>query len=316
MQMRLKISHTTEYAYDEPVPYSLQRLRLTPTDGPTQKVLNWAVTVDGARIETGYADQFGNRVELVSVEGAEHTIRITASGEVETQDRSGVFGPHLGFCPLWLFLRDTPLTTAGPLVQALTQELHGDNELAKMHALMEVIHRRVAYMPGTTTIQTTAEGALAAGAGVCQDHAHIFISAARLARIPTRYVSGYLLMENQTEQVATHAWAEAFIPGLGWVGFDPANKVCPDERYVRVASGLCYRDCAPVSGMRIGPAGETLNVSLTVAPSHSQSQVQSQSSGLGGQRQELHGDEAERDEPQKDGQQKQQSSQQQGQGQN
>jgi len=274
--MRLKISHTTEYLYDEPVPYSLQRLRLTPIDGPGQKVLNWAITVDGAKIEAGYADQYGNRTELVSVEGAEHTIRIVASGEVETEDRAGVYGPHQGFCPLWLFLRETARTKPGKLIRELARNLKGDSELAEMHALMEEIHETVAYTPGTTNTETTAEEALAAKTGVCQDHAHIFISAALLLDIPARYVSGYLLMENTTEQVATHAWAEAHLPGLGWVGFDAANKICPDDRYVRIASGLCYRDCTPVSGMRIGPAGENLKVSLTVTAGHKQSQSQGQ----------------------------------------
>ncbi|WP_117193505.1 transglutaminase family protein [Rhizobium terrae] len=276
--MRLKISHTTEYLYDEPVPYSLQRLRLTPVDGPGQKVLNWAVTVDGAKVEAGYADQFGNRVELVSVEGAEHMIRITASGEVETQDRTGVFGPHQGFCPLWLFLRETPRTKPGKLVRELARGVKGDSELAQMHALMEAVHEAVAYTPGTTSTETTAEEALEARTGVCQDHAHVFISAARLMDIPARYISGYLLMEGTTDQVATHAWAEVHLPGLGWVGFDAANKICPDDRYVRIASGLCYRDCAPVSGMRIGPSGENvgenLKVSLTVSAGQTQSQGQ------------------------------------------
>ena len=274
--MRLKISHTTEYEYDEPVPYSLQRLRLTPLNGPGQKVLNWVVGVDGAKVEAGYADQYGNRVELVSTEGTEKTIRITASGEVETQDRAGVFGAHQGFCPLWLFLRETPLTAPGDLVSELAKSLTGDTELARMHTLMEAIHKRVDYIPGTTTTETTAEEALAAKTGVCQDHTHIFLATARMLGIPARYVSGYLLMDGQSEQVATHAWAETHLPGLGWVGFDAANDVCPDERYVRIATGLSYTDCVPVSGMRIGLAAEHLTVSLTVAPSQTQSQTQSQ----------------------------------------
>jgi transglutaminase-like putative cysteine protease len=274
--MRLKIAHTTEYLYDEPVPYSLQRLRLTPTDGPGQKVINWSITVDGAKIEAGYADQFGNRVELVSTEGTEHMIRIVASGEVETLDRAGVFGPHQGFCPLWLFLRDTALTKPGKLIRELARSLKGDSELAKMHALMEAIHETVAYTPGSTGTETTAEQALEARTGVCQDHTHIFISAARVLDIPARYISGYLLMEGTTDQAATHAWAEVHLPGLGWVGFDASNKICPNDSYVRVASGLCYRNCAPVSGMRLGPAGEDLKVSLTVAASQGQSQTQSQ----------------------------------------
>ncbi len=272
--MRLKISHTTEYVYDAPVAYSLLRMRLTPTDGPMQKVLNWSLTVDGAKVEAGYADQFGNRLELVSVEGSEHTISITASGEVETQDRAGVFGPHQGYCPLWLFLRETPLTAPGVHIRELAASIRGDSELAQMHALMETLHETVVYTPGTTDAETAAERALEAKTGVCQDHAHIFISAARLLNIPARYVSGYLLMEGVTEQVATHAWAEVHLPGLGWVGFDAANNICPNDRYVRLACGLSYRDCAPVSGMRLGPAGENLKVSLRVAPGETQSQDQ------------------------------------------
>ncbi|MCF6367532.1 transglutaminase family protein [Rhizobium halophilum] len=273
--MRLNITHTTEYAYDRPVVYALQRLRLTPTNGPTQTVLDWELTVDGAKVETGYTDQYGNRVELVSVEGPEHTIKIVARGEVETLDAAGVFGPHQGFCPLWLFLRDTPRTHAGRLVRGIARSLPADNDLTRMHAMMNVIHQEVAYMPGTTDIATTAEEALEAKCGVCQDHAHIFISAARSLGIPARYVSGYLLMEDVAEQVATHAWAEAYLPGLGWVGFDAANNICPDERYIRIASGLCYRDAAPISGMRIGPAAENLHVAVRVQPSASQQQSQS-----------------------------------------
>jgi transglutaminase-like putative cysteine protease len=274
--MRLKISHTTVYEYDEPVPYSLQRLRLTPTDGPTQKVLSWTVSVDGAKVEAGYADQYGNHVELVSAEATQKSIRIVAAGEVETQDKAGVFGPHIGFCPLWLFLRDTPLTTAGPLVTGLVETLEADNDLARMHALMDAIHATVAYIPGTTTTESNVEDVLAAGTGVCQDHAHVFISAARLMGIPARYVSGYLLMEGQEEQTATHAWAEAHLGGLGWVGFDAANDTCPDARYVRIAAGLSYTDCAPVSGLRLGPANEDLTVSLSVKPSENQGQSQTQ----------------------------------------
>ncbi|MDP9838994.1 transglutaminase-like putative cysteine protease [Neorhizobium huautlense] len=272
--MRLKITHTTEYLYDAPVPYSLQRLRLTPVDTPAQKVLSWQITVEGASVEAGYADQYGNRTELVSTEGEAHTIRIIASGEVETSDKAGVFGPHQGFCPLWLFLRETDRTKPGKLTRELARSLTGDNTLAKMHALMEAIHATVAYTPGSTDTETTAEQALEAKTGVCQDHAHIFITAARLADIPARYVSGYLLMEGQTEQVATHAWGEVHLPGLGWVGFDAANNICPDTRYVRIACGLDYADAAPISGMRLGSAGEDLKVSLTVEGDHTQTQSQ------------------------------------------
>ena len=117
---------------------------------------------------------------------------------------------------------------------------------------------------GTTDAATPAEEALARGSGVCQDHAHIFIAAARAMNFPARYISGYLYMEETNDQVAGHAWAEAHVEGLGWVGFDPANTMSPDERYVRLATGRDYRDARPVSGIRLGQAEEQLAVSVTV----------------------------------------------------
>ncbi|QLF68311.1 transglutaminase family protein [Peteryoungia desertarenae] len=273
--MHLQISHTTEYRYDDPVQYSLQRLRLTPLTGPGQTVKTWNIAVDGAHVEAGFADQFGNQTHLVSTEGDSHTVRIVATGEVETEDRAGVYGAHIGFVPLWLYLRETPLTKAGKMTRELVKGLVGDTELARMHDLMGKLNAAIAYTPGATGVETTCEQALEAGSGVCQDHTHAFLAAARLSNLPARYVSGYLMMEDQPNQTATHAWAEVHVAGLGWVGFDAANNLCPDARYVRIASGLCYTDAAPVSGMRIGLAGEKLDVSIVVAPA-GQSQSQSQ----------------------------------------
>ena len=105
---------------------------------------------------------------------------------------------------------------------------------------------------------------MAIGNGVCQDHAHIFIAAARLAGIPARYVSGYLMINDQVSQDASHAWAEVHVDDLGWVGFDVSNGVSPDERYVRIAIGRDARDASPISGFRLGIADESMSVSLQV----------------------------------------------------
>ena len=274
--MRLRIGHVTEYHYDQPLQFSLQRLRLTPRSHAGQTVVGWNVAVEGAHIEVEYDDQFGNHVNLVSSEGHQSVTRIVATGEVETEDRNGITGPHAGFCPLWLFRRETALTTAGKLVGDLARRLPQGADIERMHGLMEAIRKRVEYKPGATGTETTAEEALQHGAGVCQDHAHVFIAAARTLGLPSRYVSGYLMMPDQPQQSATHAWAEVHVDGLGWIGFDPANGICPDARYVRVATGLDYRDAAPVSGLRIGSGGgENLSVTISVE-NNGQMQAQSQ----------------------------------------
>jgi transglutaminase-like putative cysteine protease len=163
-----------------------------------------------------------------------------------------------------LFERPTPLTEAGAGIRELAASVDAASDIERLHCLMNTVRERVAYMPGVTETGTTAEEALSLKSGVCQDHTHIFISAARLLGFPARYVSGYLMMVDSTEQVASHAWAEAHVKSLGWVAFDAANGISPDERYVRLATGRDYRDAAPVSGIRIGQAAEQLAVSITV----------------------------------------------------
>ncbi|MBN9037217.1 MAG: transglutaminase family protein [Rhizobiales bacterium] len=262
--MRLRVTHRTEYAYDEPVPYALQRLRLVPQSGPTQQVVRWALGIEGAVEEVRFLDQFGNDTRLVSIAGAGHEIVVTAEGEVDTTETSGIFGQHRGFAPLWLFAAQTELTRAGDGVAGLAAGLAGGSDIDRLHALTTTVRDHIAFVPGATDTQTTAEAALARGKGVCQDHAHVFIAAARHLGFPARYVSGYLMLDGQAMQVASHAWAEAHVDGLGWVGFDAANGISPDTRYVRLATGRDYRDAMPVSGIILGKAAERLAVSITV----------------------------------------------------
>jgi transglutaminase-like putative cysteine protease len=133
-----------------------------------------------------------------------------------------------------------------------------------LHNLSAMIRERVTYDVGHTEVDTSAEEAVIAGHGVCQDHAQIFIAAARSIEIPARYVSGYLMMDDRIEQEATHAWAEAWVQGLGWLGFDISNGISPDPRYVRVATGRDYRDAAPITGISFGSIAENLTVELAV----------------------------------------------------
>lgn len=275
--MLLSIEHHSAYRYDQPVGYGLTRLRLAPRNGPLQRVRGWTVDVQGAVEQVAYRDQFGNDTRLIAADGLPHVITITARGEVETEDAAGVTGPHRGAAPLWLFQRATALTRPCDRLSDLIAPLAGQPlAIGGLHDLMARVGDAVRYRIGDTHAASTAEEVLAQGSGVCQDQAHVFIAAVRALGAPARYVSGYLCMSDRTEQEATHAWAEAHVEGLGWVGFDVANRICPDDRYVQIATGRDYADAAPITGLRFGAGSETLDVRLTVADAAAQGMGQQQ----------------------------------------
>lgn len=262
--MRLKISHTSEYAYSSQLNYALQRVRLMPRDGHCQTVRDWSISIEGANEEVRYRDQFDNDTRLVSAGGSEHPIVIRAEGEVDTHDTAGIAGPHKGYAPLWIFAHQTPLTAVGKGLSKIAAGIHGSSDVDRLHNVMNAVRERVAYVVGSTDASTTAEMAFEQGQGVCQDHSHIFTAIARQLGYPARYVSGYLMLNDRIDQVASHAWAEAYVEGLGWVSFDPSNGISTDERYVRLAYGRDYHDAMPVSGITFGRTEERLDVRITV----------------------------------------------------
>lgn len=263
--MRLKIRHTTRYHFDTPVNYGLQQLRKTPKSTHGQEVIQWETTVTGGVKELSYQDHFQNVIELISFDRDATELVVACEGEVEIGEIHGIVGRHRGAAPLWLFDQSTDLTKPGPGVRALIKQVEGDTDLDRLHALSAAVSEAVSYEIGASLPEWGAEEVLKEGKGVCQDHAHVFLAAAREMGFPARYVSGYLMMDDRTLQDATHAWAEAHITGLGWVGFDISNQISPDQRYVRVATGLDYKGAAPVTGTRYGGAGESLSVEIEVA---------------------------------------------------
>lgn len=263
--MRLKISHTTSYKYDAPVPYALQQLRLRPKSRHDQSVMSWALNIQGGHQQLSFEDEHANTVDLISFEPGASEIIVHCEGEVEVSDTNGVVGRHIGYMPLWMFKRATSLTRAGSQLRALAASLdRSGNDLTDLHALSALVLDRVPYSTEQTSADLSAEQVLNLGHGVCQDHAHVFIAAARHLGFAARYVSGYLLLDDQVDQDASHAWAEVHVDGLGWVGFDISNSMSPDARYVRVATALDYQGAAPVSGMLFGEASEALAVKLQV----------------------------------------------------
>lgn len=266
MPMRLSVRHETHFEYDTPLTYSVQRLCLWPTDFASQKTVNWAITCPGFETALSYTDGFGNRVHLVTFEKGSGTFSVVAEGLVDCSDTAGVVRGLWATAPDTVFLRQTRTTAPSAAMRSMVEKLKAtpDNVLSAMHGLMGEIHTRITYETGATNAHTTGAEAFADGKGVCQDHAHVFIGAARCIGIPARYVTGYLVTGEGASSTAAHAWAEAHVPGLGWVGFDAANNTCPTDHYVRVAAGIDASTVTPIRGSRRGGEVERMRVEVRV----------------------------------------------------
>lgn len=264
--MRLSVRHTTHYSYDNAPSYLVQRLYLQPADFVGLRTLRWSIMAPGMAGALRYLDGFGNWVHLVTSVPQEGNMEIVAEGEVETADTSGVVRGLSANPPEVLFLRRTAATMASPAIEKFAAGFKsGPSVLEQIHAIMAAVHQTVGYETGTSHMHTTAAEAFADGRGVCQDHAHIMIAVARHLGIPARYATGYLVTGQGASSSAAHAWAEIYIPDLGWTGFDAANAQCPTEEYVRVAAGLDATAVAPVRGSRRGGMGdEHLRVEVRV----------------------------------------------------
>ena len=275
--MRLAITHTTRYAYAFPPRRIIQLLRVTPASFDGHAVSGWRIDVDcDARVREA-RDGYGNQVHMLYIDMPPADVRVTVGGRVLTTSGTGTVQGLGEPLPPQVFLRPTALTSADAALTAYAEGLDaaGGSTLDKLHRLNAGLNAGLAFETGQTDVTTDAATAFTAGHGVCQDFTHIFLAAARTLGVPARYVSGHLFRRDGAErQAAAHAWAEAHVPDLGWVGFDPSNGISPDDAYVRVACGLDYPDAAPVSGTRTGGRGETLSVDVRVAQVQRQSQSQ------------------------------------------
>lgn len=265
--MHLIIAHETVYHYDTPLARSTQYLRLTPRPSPGLRVLHWALDLPAPA--SACRDAYGNLMHVLTLDGPRHDIHLYARGEVDTDDGP----PRLDTedaLPAELFLRDSPLTRADAALQAFASEFAAacqQDPRQGLTLMMQALGEKMPYTPGLTDAATPAAEAFASGLGVCQDHAQVFVTCARLLRLPARYVSGYLAAD--AEHVASHAWAEVRLPGPdggGWLGYDVSNQCLADGRYVRLAIGADYLDACPVRGVRHGGTGEAMRAKVEVKP--------------------------------------------------
>ena len=256
--MKLRFSLRTEFRFSEPVTRHVFRIRALPPDLPGQRLLDFRLTtVPAAPLRAVDEPVFGNRTWSGRIDEPHGNFAVYAEGTVEADPSAEDRTP-----PDPYFINETPLTRAGDRIRALWASLEGTpspNETARVMAAVHAVHAAVKDRPGTTGTATTAEAALAAGEGVCQDYAHVLIALLRLSGIPALYVAG--LMQGTG---ATHAWVRAWADGR-WISVDPTHDREADHHYITLARGCDFADAALERGVFRGAAQQTILTEAEVA---------------------------------------------------
>ncbi|MFC5462776.1 transglutaminase family protein [Massilia niabensis] len=273
--MQLSIRHETLYRYSQAQAYSIEQLHLTPRSEPQQRVLSWKLHTPGHCVS--YGDAYGNLSHMLTFNEPHDTVRIVVEGVVATSALAG--GRLLGqdsLSPL-IFTVPTRLTEPTPLLAAIAARClpgadagkpAGKACTADLMNLAAHIFGAVEYQNGATNVFSTANDAMALGAGVCQDHAHIFLACCHAHGIPARYVSGYI-DPGTTGHAASHAWVDVWAEDgdfSGWVSIDVTHNRLMTDAYCRLAIGRDYESAAPVRGVRRGGGQETMSVDALIVP--------------------------------------------------
>ena len=271
--MKLHVQHTTDYRYTEPLRYALQTLWLTPQSSPAQTVNFWSVGAPEKLF--AQQDTFGNTLQSYTFVGTDaDNVRwslVNAAGDVQTWGVPEFVDPENLPHP-YFFLRATHL--AEPHWQLaefgrkfIPQSLDGTANLQALLALAAGVAGIVSYQKNSTNVTTTALEAFNAGAGVCQDQAHVMIAVCRSLGYPARYVSGYFYAANEPD-LASHAWVDVCldVATRRWVSIDVTHYCLIDERHIRLAMGTDYNACPPAKGVRQGGGEESMTVVITITP--------------------------------------------------
>jgi transglutaminase-like putative cysteine protease len=265
--VRLFVKHRSEYRFSEPQARLVQLMRLTPGNHAGQSIVSWRIDVDrDARLKAS-RDGYGNETTMLYLDGPLDRIAIEVSGEVLTEDRAGMVMGTVETLPPAYYVQSTPLTKASEALAdyVAALDLPVDPQ-ARAHALAEAIDELMTPTNADRGTDHSAAACFAARAADPQGNAHVLIAAARSTGLPARYVAGHLYRPDEPNAHAAHGWAEIWIDGYGWVGFDSFDGRCPTDHYVRVAIGLDHREAAPISGLRTGGGHEALAIDVHVGP--------------------------------------------------
>jgi transglutaminase-like putative cysteine protease len=281
------IRHFTRYRYSRPVWQSVMELRMQPRSEHTQRCFTFQLSVSPQARVFSYQDHVGNFVHHFDVPGQHRQLTITADAlvDVETpaplpeslgEDAWDQLDAMINRDDYWDMLVPSRFARTSPELVELAKEFEvdrrGDRQpLELLTTLNRKLYHHFSYVKRSTNVDTAIEEAIRSRQGVCQDFAHIMISMVRSLRIPCRYVSGYLHRDpdhaDRSDEGATHAWVEALLPQIGWVGFDPTNNLIVGGRHIRTAIGRDYADVSPTIGTMKGAAETELQVRVRVTPS-------------------------------------------------
>jgi len=273
--MRIRVDYTTTYDYASAASDVLQLLRVEPGASDDQHIVSWRIDVGADGHLRRSTDVFGNICHMFYADAPINRLALHVIGEVDTEEAGGLVRGASEPLPPVMFLRTTPLSVADDGIRALARSCADGDALTTCHSLLATLYETMTFDADATHSTTGAAHSYAIARGVCQDYSHIFCAAARSLGIPARYVSGHLVRaDGLVTQPAGHAWAEAYLPDLGWVGFDPTNGISTTAAHLRAAIGLDYLDAAPIRGARRGGGAETMVVTVTTRDMHQQMQVQ------------------------------------------
>ena len=264
--MILTIKHQTNYNFYSNVPRLVQSLKLYPSNCKNQKVINWNISTSIGQLTKSHQDALGHTIYNIYNEGLIGEQTIISEGKIHTKDFHGVMHSLVDKVNPFCFLRFTYLTKPGEKLIKLSKKIKKKNDQIKFcHDLNRIVSEVLDFKTGITNNKTTAEEALKLEKGVCQDYANILISLSKMFNIPSRYVNGYLMDDNNISHYSSHAWVEMYINDLGWVAFDPSHKKCIDQNYVRISCGYDFIDASPIKGVKLNyPGGEDLSFKLDI----------------------------------------------------
>ncbi|MCB0918640.1 MAG: transglutaminase family protein [Actinobacteria bacterium] len=273
---KLRIIHRSGYRYSTDVQVSFNEVRMTPADGGGQQLLEHVLSLKPDALVYNYEDYWGAQVDFFDVHKPHRMLEVTAESLVVTPgDHTEARGAP------WEEVLSPEVQDRHCEYLAPTEYVNRPGEdqleiLAELEALatpkqviravVDLVHERMTYTPGATTVFTSASEAWSGGIGVCQDFTHVALSLLRALRIPARYVSGYLHSEEpalgQTVVGESHAWIEVW--DGAWEGFDPTNNRSVGSAHVKVAAGRDYRDVPPLKGLYSGGGSEALGVTVEI----------------------------------------------------